>query len=106
MALALLGIYGSLTEAELVKSRLAAAGVESMVSADTGSSTIPTLAASEGVKVLVRESDLAEAYEILERMLPSGASGPASARGGPRHAAASSGDPGSSTSGREPDDPR
>jgi len=111
MALAVLGIYGSLTEAELVKSRLAAAGVESMVSADTGSSTIPTLAVSEGVKVLVREWDLAEAYEILERMLPSGAGGPsisrpASARGEPRHDAASSGDPGSPTSGRERDDPR
>lgn len=106
MALAVLGIYGSLTEAELVKSRLAAAGVESMVSADTGSSAIPTLAVSEGVKVLVRAGDLAEAYEILERMLPSGASRPASARDGPRHDATSSRDPGSPTSGPEQDDPR
>lgn len=72
MALVVLGIYGSLTEAELIKSRLVAAGVESMVSADIGSSTIPNLALSEGVRILVRESDLAEAYEILERMLPAG----------------------------------
>jgi hypothetical protein len=29
-------------------------------------------AASEGIRVLVRDEDLAEAYEALERMLPPG----------------------------------
>jgi hypothetical protein len=106
MALVVLGIYGSLTEAELIKSRLVAAGVESMVSPDMGSSTIPTLAGSAGVRVLVRESDLAEAYEILERMLPAGTSPPATARDEPPHGAAAAGDPGWSTSGQERDDPR
>lgn len=105
MNLAVLGIYGSLTEAELIKSRLLGAGVESMVSADTGSSAIPTLVVSEGVRVLVRESDLAEAYEVLERMLPAGASRPASVHGEPSHGGASTDDPGSSTSDPVPDDP-
>lgn len=62
--------YASLTEANLVKAKLAAYGIESAIEADVGSSTLPVLERIEGVKVLVREDDLADAYEIIERMLP------------------------------------
>lgn len=70
MTLAQLGTFPTLTEANLVKAKLAVNGIESAVEADVGSSTLPVLERIEGVKVLVREADLAEAYEVLERMLP------------------------------------
>jgi len=72
MGLTRLGMYGSVTEAELVRARLEANGIASLVQADNASGTVPPLAAIEGIKVLVREEDLADAYEALERMLPSG----------------------------------
>ena len=70
MDLARVGTYGSVTEASLVKARLGAHGIEALVQADTAAGTVPNLAATEGVKVLVRQVDLAAALEILERMLP------------------------------------
>ena len=72
MDLVILGTYGSTTEAEVVRARLEVSGVDSVVQADVASGMVPMLATVEGVKVLVRESDLAEAYEVLERMLPAG----------------------------------
>ncbi len=70
MTLARLATFPTLTEANLVKAKLAVNGIESAVEADVGSSTLPVLERIEGVKVLVREADLADAYEVLERMLP------------------------------------
>lgn len=70
MALARLATFPTLTEANLVKAKLETYGIESVVEADVGSSTLPVLERVEGVRVLVRQSDLAEAYEVLERMLP------------------------------------
>ncbi len=70
MELAQLGSYGSVTEAELVKARLEANGIDSVVQADNVGGTVPTLAFTRRVKVFVRDTDLAEAYEVLERMLP------------------------------------
>ena len=72
MALRRLGSYSSFTEASLVKAKLKTFGIEAIVEEDVASSSIPALGQLEGVKVLVRESDLAAAYEVLERMLPSG----------------------------------
>ena len=72
MDLVVLGTYGSTTEAEVVRARLEFNGIRSVVQADVASGMVPALAPVEGVRVLVRDSDLAEAYEVLERMLPAG----------------------------------
>ena len=72
MDLVILGTYGSTTEADVVRARLEVNGIESVVQADVASGMVPMFAAVEGVRVLVRESDLADAYEVLERMLPAG----------------------------------
>lgn len=69
MDLTELGRYNTTTEASLVKARLEAFGIDAVVQADTAGGTIPSLP-SKGVPVLVRDSDRAEAMEILERMLP------------------------------------
>ncbi|MFQ5522729.1 MAG: putative signal transducing protein [Acidimicrobiia bacterium] len=69
---ALVGTYGSLAEANLIRAKLESAGIEAFVEADSASSTIPVLEISEGVRVLVREADMAEALEVLERLLPPG----------------------------------
>jgi hypothetical protein len=76
MTLSRLGTYSSLTEASLVKAKLETFGIDAIVEEDVASSSIPTFGQMQGVKVLVRESDLAAAYEVLERMLPSGESPP------------------------------
>ncbi len=70
MDLVKLGTYGSTTEAELIRARLQVNGIDAVVQADVASGMVPVLAGVEGVRVLVRESDLAEAYLVLERMLP------------------------------------
>lgn len=72
MDLALLATFSTLTEANLVKAKLEAFGIDSAVEADVGSSTLPNFEVVEGVRVLVRQADLADAYEVLERMLPAG----------------------------------
>jgi hypothetical protein len=76
MTLIRLGTYSSLTEASLVKAKLETFGIDAIVEEDVASSSIPTFGQMQGVKVLVRESDLAAAYEVLERMLPPGESPP------------------------------
>lgn len=65
-----LGIYSSVTEANLVHARLQANGIDSMIQADSASGAVPQLEAYSGVRVLVRPDDFAEALEVLERMLP------------------------------------
>lgn len=70
MKLSRLAVFSSLTEANLVKARLEVHGIDSVIEADVGSSTLPVFETVEGVRVLVREEDLATAYEVLERMLP------------------------------------
>jgi hypothetical protein len=72
MELVQIGMYNSSTEANLVKAKLAASGVDAMIQADSASGAVPQLEAYSGVKVLVRDSDMEFALEILERMLPSG----------------------------------
>lgn len=72
MKLSLLGTYSTLTEASLVKAKLETFGIDAIVEEDVASSSIPTFSQIEGIKVLVRESDLSIAYEALGRMLPSG----------------------------------
>jgi type III secretory pathway lipoprotein EscJ len=68
----LLGTYNSVAEANLIKAKLKSAGIEAIVEADTAGSTWPAFESIRGVRVLVRDSDLGEALEVLERMLPAG----------------------------------
>lgn len=72
MDLSRLGTYNTVTEANLVKAKLAAFGIEAVVEADDVGSMVPNLDLVRGVKVFVKEEDLAEAYEVLERALPAG----------------------------------
>lgn len=78
MSLSRLGTYSTVTEANLIKAKLAAFGIAALVEADDAGSMVPNLDLVRGVKVFVRESDLGEAYEVLERMLGSGDDQPAS----------------------------
>ncbi|MEE8375945.1 MAG: hypothetical protein V3S26_06460 [Acidimicrobiia bacterium] len=71
MKLSRLATYSTLTEATLVKAKLETFGIDAIVKGDAASSSIPTFDQIEGFKVLVRESDLAAAYEAIGRMLPS-----------------------------------
>lgn len=72
MDLTAVGTYSTPTEANLIRAKLETFGIDAVVAGDVASSSIPTIEALEGVKVLVREADLAEAFDVLERMLPSG----------------------------------
>lgn len=72
MQLSLVGTYGSQSEANLVKAKLAAYGIECVVSSDIGTSGFPGLEKTEGVRVEVRKEDFEAALEVLERMLPPG----------------------------------
>jgi len=80
MKLSRLGTYSTLTEATLVKAKLETLGIDAIVEADAGSSSLPTFNQIEGVKVLVRDSDLSTAYEVLGRMLASGEDEPSSSQ--------------------------
>ncbi len=71
MPLSQIGIYSSTAEANLVKARLEFNGIEAMIQADSASGAVPQLEAYSGVRVFVRAEDMAEALEVLERMLPS-----------------------------------
>jgi tRNA U34 5-carboxymethylaminomethyl modifying enzyme MnmG/GidA len=54
-------------EAELAKSALEAAGIDSMIQADSGGGMRPHLAwAGVGFQILVREDDAAAAREVLD----------------------------------------
>ncbi|MEX1038530.1 MAG: DUF2007 domain-containing protein [Acidimicrobiia bacterium] len=75
MELVQIGKYNSSAEANLVKAKLAASGVDSMIQTDSASGAVPQLEVYSGVKVLVRAADTELALEILERMLPPGSSG-------------------------------
>ena len=72
MELVPLGTYNTLTEANLVKARLQAEGIEALVQSDDAGSMTPTLITVRGVKVLVRVDDRADAMDCLERMLGPG----------------------------------
>jgi hypothetical protein len=72
MDLTVIGTYSTVTEANLVRAKLETFGVDAVVEGDVASGSLPTIEALHGVKVLVREADLAKALELLERMLPAG----------------------------------
>ena len=59
------GEYSNKIEAELAQGALAAAEIESIVEADDAGGLQPNLLVGEGVKVLVRAEDLAEAQKVL-----------------------------------------
>lgn len=59
--------FGSQSEADLAKSMLESAGIDSVVQADTAGGMRPHIAWSGlGFRVLVREEDVAEARSVLE----------------------------------------
>ena len=59
--------FASHPEAEMAKSALKAAEIDSMIQADSVGGMRPHVAwASGGFKLLVREEDAAEAHEILD----------------------------------------
>lgn len=59
--------FGSRPEADLAKSALESAGIDSMIQADTVGGMRPHVGwASGGFKLLVREEDAATAHEILD----------------------------------------
>lgn len=72
MKLVAVGTYTSIIEANLIKAKLDTFGIDAVVEGDVAATSIPTIERIEGVKVLVREDDLPNAYEALERMLPPG----------------------------------
>ena len=76
MDLTRLGTYSSVTEANLIRAKLETFGIEAIVESDVATTSIPTFDAMHGVRVLVRDVDLAEAYDVLERMLPAGSDQP------------------------------
>ena len=58
--------FATEAEAEMAKSALESAGIDSMIQADSAGGTRPHIAwASGGYKVLVREEDAADAQEAL-----------------------------------------
>ena len=72
MPLVTVGTYRSETEANVIGAKLAAHGIEAMVKTPLFSGTLPHMDSFEGVTVMVREEDLADALTVLERMLPGG----------------------------------
>lgn len=72
MTLAKLGTYSSRAEADLIKAKLESFGISSVVQSDDVGAMAPNLDLARGVQVLVRENQLADAYDVLERMLPAG----------------------------------
>lgn len=58
--------FGNRQEAEMAKSALEAADIDSLVSSDDGGGMETGLWSSNGVKVLVRAEDLQAAREILD----------------------------------------
>ena len=59
--------FGTSTEAEVARSALEAAGIDSMIQADTGGGMRPHLAwAGVGFRILVRAEDAAAARDVLD----------------------------------------
>ena len=57
--------FGSHIEGDLARTALEAAGIESTLRDDEGGGQYPNLAFAEGVVLLVNETDVAAAREIL-----------------------------------------
>jgi hypothetical protein len=64
MDLAPAAIFSSRPEAELARARLEAAGITASVLGDDAGGMYPNLSTS-GVRVMVFETDLAEAHDVL-----------------------------------------
>jgi hypothetical protein len=65
--LVLVRTFGTSTEADIARSALDAAGIDSMIQADTAGGTRPHLAwAGTGFRILVRAEDAAAARNILD----------------------------------------
>ena len=65
--LVLVRTFGNSTEADIARSALEAAGIASMIQADTAGGTRPHLAwAGTGFRILVRAEDAAAARNILD----------------------------------------
>jgi hypothetical protein len=62
-----LRVFSTHIEADLARSALEAAGLESMVAADDGGGTRPHMALTGGVRLLVRAEDAERAREVLDK---------------------------------------
>lgn len=64
--LVLVQVFGSQGQADLAKSMLESAGIDTMIQADTAGGMDPAIAWGDlGFRVLVREEDAAEARQLL-----------------------------------------
>lgn len=60
-----IAVFSSRTEADIARARLASEGIEAAIVTDSAGGWEPQLEAIRGVRVVVDESDAAEAIEIL-----------------------------------------
>lgn len=58
--------FPSQIQAEIVRQRLAANGIEAFISDDDNGGMLPSLQATQGVKLEVLESDAKKAEKVLE----------------------------------------
>ena len=63
----LVKIFSHRFEAELAKSTLEGMGITSRIKSDDGGGTMPHLSLANGVQLLVEESNLKKALEILNK---------------------------------------
>jgi len=69
-SLVVIQTYPSVIAAEMAKSALDAAEIDSFLQSDDSGHLDPALSLTNGVKLLVREEDAAEAAEVLEQGIP------------------------------------
>ena len=62
----LIGVFSSAAEAAIVRGKLAAAGIESMVAMDDAGGMIPSLQLATGVRLFVQADDVEQAQALLE----------------------------------------
>ena len=62
--------FSSAQEADIVKSALEAFGIECVVSSDDCGGQRPSLAMTQGVRILVRSADVRRAEEVLTHREP------------------------------------
>lgn len=64
----LLKIFPNDFEAQIAKAQLNEAGIECLISGDNEGGMAPNLSLTSGIRILVKESDLENAIEILKAM--------------------------------------
>ena len=70
-SLVVIETFPNVIAAEMAKSALDAAEIDSFLQSDDSGHLDPALSLTNGVKLLVREEDAAEAAEVLKEGIPS-----------------------------------